>query len=85
VCGGDRRALGHDEITPSGGGREHAVVGELVGARGREVSLGSSRSDESQRRLGVVAKRIRAASRSMKVRGSKETADVPSRQWRLRA
>ena len=30
-CG---RALGHDEITPSGGRGEHAVVGELMGARG---------------------------------------------------
>lgn len=35
VGGGDRRALGHDEIAPVGGRREHAVVGELVGARGR--------------------------------------------------
>jgi hypothetical protein len=77
---GDRRALGHDEIAPRGGRREHTVVGELMGARGWKVSLGSSRSDESQGRLGVVAKRISLRSRSMKVSGSNDPADVPSRQ-----
>jgi hypothetical protein len=29
---GGRRALGHEEIAPSGGGREHAVVVELMSA-----------------------------------------------------
>jgi hypothetical protein len=51
-----------------------------MGARGWKVSLGSSRSDESQGRLGVVAKRISLRSRSMKVSGSNDPADVPSRQ-----
>ena len=46
-------------VAPCGGLREHAVVGELMSAWRRKARLGSSRSDESQRRLGVVAKRIR--------------------------
>jgi hypothetical protein len=28
--GGDWRALGHDEIAPGGGGREHGLVGEVM-------------------------------------------------------
>ncbi len=32
VRSGVEGALGHDEITPGGGWREHAVVGELMSA-----------------------------------------------------
>jgi hypothetical protein len=47
---GDLRALGHDEITPSGGRRQHAVVSELVGAwRGNECG---EPLDERQRVKG---------------------------------
>jgi len=56
VGGGDRRALGDDEVAPGGGRREHAVVSELMGAWGL-CGIASTR----RRTLQIRGRRTRKA------------------------
>jgi len=77
VDGGGRRTLGHDEIAPGGGRREHAVVGETSGrAAVRRVPAAPTRA-LGMTLLGPGRARRRALPDRARPRGGGRTAARP--------